>query len=255
MPANGRCGSPWVMNDDAGSRSRHRCIEQCPIAEIKASQPFAAQMPTGAGALVSTLTRPGGIALIPKPDLCCLVLAVGRGTFEILIEKIQQKLVGFWPPLQMGGWADVKFWIAAPGSGRIEKVEETSQMGIPPAADQQHGFAEPGFWWAMESPAFGLICRLFQPAQGHSLGVMSLQEPFSFAEIATIDQSAVDLVPDDWIVAALGLQGCKLQAPAKAEVPPVSASFATPMLPFIQAAHGWCEAIWSWAVRWCKQLS
>ena len=155
----------------------------------------------------------------------------------------------------MGGWADVKFWIAAPGSGCFEKVEETSQMGIPPAADQQYGFAEPGFRWAMESPAFGLICRLLQPAQRHSLRVMSLQEPYSFAEIATIHQSAMDLIPDDGIVAALGLQRCKLQAPAKAEVPPVSTSLATPMLSFIQAAHGWCEAIRGWAIRWCKQLS
>jgi hypothetical protein len=167
------------MNDDAGSRSRHRCIEQCPVAEIKASQPFAAQMPTGAGALVSTLTRPGGIALIPKPDLCCFVFAVVRGTFEVLIEEIQQKLVGFWPPLQMGSRSDMEFWIAPTGSGHFEKVEEASQMGIPPASDQQHGFAEPGFGWAMESPSFGLICRLLQPAQRHSLGVMSLQEPDS----------------------------------------------------------------------------
>ena len=127
-------------------------------------------------------------------------------------------------------------------------------MGIPPAADQQHGFTEPGFRWAMESPALGLICRLLQPSQRHPFGVMSLQEPDSFAEIAAIHQSAVDLIPADWIVAALGLQGCKLQPPAKAEVPPVSAAFATPMLPFIQTAHGWSEAIRSWAVRWCEQL-
>ena len=126
MPANGWCGSPWVMHDDACSRSRYPCIEQCPIAEIKASQALACQMPTGAGALVSTLMRPGGIALIPKPDLGCPVLAVSRRTFEMLIEKIQQKLVGFWPPLQMGGRADVKFRIAALRSGRVEKVEETS---------------------------------------------------------------------------------------------------------------------------------
>ncbi len=83
---------------------------------------------------------------------------------------------------------------------------------------------------------------------------MSLQKPDSFAEIAAIHQSAVDLVPADWIVAALGLQGCKLQAPAKAEVPPVSTAFATPMLLFIQTAHGWSEAIRSWAIRWCEQL-
>ena len=53
----------------------------------------------------------------------------------MLIEKIQQKLIGFWPPLQMGGGADMKLRIAATGSSRFEKVEETSQMGIPPAAD------------------------------------------------------------------------------------------------------------------------
>ena len=95
MPANGRCGSPWIMNNDAGSSSRYRGIEQCPIAEIKGSQALASQMPTGAGALVSTLTRPGGIALIPKPDFCCLLLAVRWRAFEMLIEKIEQKLVGF----------------------------------------------------------------------------------------------------------------------------------------------------------------
>ena len=133
----------------------------------------------------------------------------------------------------MGGGANMKFRIAAFRSGRFEKVEETSQMGIPPAADQQHGFAEPGFRWAMESPPFGLICRLLQPAQRHSFGVVSLQKPDSFAELAAIHQSAVDLVPAGWIVAALGLQGCKLQAPAKAEVPPVSTTVATPMLLFI----------------------
>ncbi len=58
-----------------------------PIGEIKASQTLAAEVPTGAGALVSNLTRPGGIALIPKPDLCCFVFAVVRGTFEVLIEE------------------------------------------------------------------------------------------------------------------------------------------------------------------------
>ena len=115
MPANGRCRSPWVMNDDAGSRSRDRCIEQLPIAEIKTSQALASQMPTGAGALASALIRPGGIALIPQPDLCCLALAVGQRIFKMLIEKIQQQLVGFWPPLQMGGGADVQFGIAAAG--------------------------------------------------------------------------------------------------------------------------------------------
>lgn len=43
----------------------------------------------------------------------------------MLIEKIQEELVGFWPPLQMGGGANVQFWIAAAGSGCCEKVEET----------------------------------------------------------------------------------------------------------------------------------
>ena len=127
-------------------------------------------------------------------------------------------------------------------------------MGIPPPSDQKHGFAEPGIRWAMESPAFGLISRLLQPAQGHPLGVMSLQESDSLAQIATIHQRAMDVVPAAWIVAALGLQGCKLQAPAEAEVPPMSAAFATPMLPFIQPAHGWGQAIRSWAIRWGEQL-
>ena len=81
----------------------------------------------------------------------------------------------------MGRRADVKFRIAATGSGCFEKVEETSQMGIPPAADQQHGFAEPGCCWTVANPALGLICRLLQPAQGHSLGVMSLQESDALA--------------------------------------------------------------------------
>ena len=125
--------------------------------------------------------------------------------FEMLIEKIEQKLGRFRPPLQMGGGSDVQFGVAAAGSGRLEKVEETPQMGIPPAADQQHGFAEPSCSWTMANPALGLICRLLQPAQGHSLGVMSLQELDSLAKVATISQSALDLVPNDWIVAALGL--------------------------------------------------
>ena len=94
--------------------------------------------------------------------------------FEMLIEKIQQKLGRCRPPLQMGGGADVQFGVAAVGSGRLEKVEEPPQMGIPPAADQQHGFLEPGLRWAMENPALVLICRLSQPAQSHSLGVMLL---------------------------------------------------------------------------------
>jgi hypothetical protein len=45
--------------------------------------------------------------------------------FEMLIEKIQQKLGRFRPPLQMGGGSDMQFGVAAAGSGRLEKVEET----------------------------------------------------------------------------------------------------------------------------------
>ena len=127
-------------------------------------------------------------------------------------------------------------------------------MGIPPAADQQHGFVEPSCSWTMANPTFVLICRSLQPAQRHPLGVMSLQELDSLAKVPTIYQSALDLLPNDWIVAALGLQCCKLQTPTKSEVPPVSAAFATPMLSFSQTAHGWREAIGSWAILWCEQL-
>ena len=108
------------------------------------------------------------------PELVTGLRLLRGAILQMLLEELKHQLLGFRPPLQMGGGSDVQFGVAAAGSGRLEKVEETPQMRIPPAADQQHGFLEPGLRWAMENPALVLICRLSQPAQSHSLGVMLL---------------------------------------------------------------------------------
>ena len=106
----------------------------------------------------------------------------------MLIEKIQQKLIGFWPPLQMGGGADMKLRIAATGSSRFEKVEESSQMGIPPAADQQQRLLQPAGFNAVSLPLLRLKGIVLKPAMGHAFGVMAPEELKPVQQVIAVDQ-------------------------------------------------------------------
>ena len=115
----------------------------------------------------------------------------------------------------MGGRSDVQFR-CSPGLFRTPvEIEDSQQMGVPPAPQQQHRLAQPGLRGVMAAPG-GAVCRILrQPATGHSVGVVSLQQFRPVPEVAAVLQCSTDRFPGVGVPTASRLLGGQLQTPAQ----------------------------------------
>ena len=169
-------------------------------------------------------------------------------------EKVQMQLLGFRPPLQMGGGADVQFRIPTCSQAALVQIQHATQVGVPPATNQQHRLPHQGVRWVMPDPGVGLGWGLPQPSTGHAVRVNSAQKRQAVAAVAVVLQAAADVLPGLLVTFALALQCRQLQAPSQPEVPPVGSAFAAPVVTFIQTRHRGSKTIGERAARLGKQL-
>ena len=188
------------------------------------------------------------------PELVAGLRLLRGAILQMLLEELKHQLLGFRPPLQMGGRPDVQGGLPAGRLAAMPEVQQTHQMRIPPSTDQQHRPLEPALRGVMNRPLLIVAGVVVQPAPGHAFGVMALQQGWSVPQIAVVFKASADLQPGRCISASLGLEGRQLQPPSQAEVPPVGTAFTTPMASFVQAGHRRSGALRRWGRLSCGEL-
>ena len=106
----------------------------------------------------------------------------------------------------------------------------------------------------MAAPGGAVSRILRQPAAGHPVGIVALQQFRPVPEIAGIFQCSTDRFPCVGIPAASRLLGGQLQTPAQVQVPPMGTALAAPVAPLIQPRHGWSQAVRGWGICGGQQL-
>ena len=109
-------------------------------------------------------------------------------------------------------------------------------------------------WHGVLDPVAVPFGALLEPAQGHALGIVVFKHRHAFTQIAAVFKAASHLVPGLMVSPPFGLETGQLQAPTQPQMPPVGVAVATPVVPFVQAAHRRCQAIGWWALRRRQQL-
>ena len=83
---------------------------------------------------------------------------------------------------------------------------------------------------------------------------MTLEQDAALPQVAALLKAASECQPRLFIALPACLKGGQLQAPTQSEMPPVGATLAAPVLPFIQTGHGGCQALRRRRIVRCQQL-
>ena len=266
MPAPARQGAPGVVHDRATATLAMGCTaiggDQLALSGIHGGQATAAQEPAliAAGRGFKRLPLLGGDVLQgganaqllrQRHGACCDGFAACH---QVVAEKRQLELIEATVPLQMAPGPQPQPGFTAGSACPLPEIQHAEQVGIVPAADQQHGPAPERRWWLMPAPPLSLGRIELKPRGCHAIGIQSLQQRLAVAQKIAALQAAADLPPAFVIAAALAGLGRQLQPPAKPEGPPVATTLAGPVAPLIQACHGWCQRIGQLRVAGQKQL-
>ena len=143
----------------------------------------------------------------------------------------------------MGPTTDHQTRMATGGLGTLPQVEHTSQVGVVPAADQQHWPPQQLRCYLVVHPSLRIGGIAAQPAQAHASWIQPFQQGRPLLQKGSALQAAADLPPAVGVVAPAAAFGGQLQRPAQPQPPPVGAALAGPVEPLIQPRHGGREAV------------